>query len=136
MHPCQAYLAPELLSEPLSYLGRPVDTWALGAVVYEMIHGKFAFSGGSLEQVQSRIRAVKHQQIDPQVGRTPKAMIQGLLVYDPLKRLTAKEVLSRPWVANAFQEYDATCRIRTRHEQGFVDREFADELSRTENLSA
>ena len=63
-----AYMAPELIDESLSYLGPPVDMWALGAVVYELIHGRMAFSGvNDAVQLYSRIRKVSHQPIDTQV---------------------------------------------------------------------
>jgi len=108
-----AYLAPELLApEPLSYLGRPVDLWAFGAVVYEMIHGHFAFSGASLDQLQSRIRAVNHQPIEKKLSRGPRAIIVGLLVHDPAKRLTAEQVLAKPWVADAFREHGCSDELK------------------------
>ena len=53
-------MAPELSkSEP--YHGQPVDLWALSAVVYEMLHGKAAFRGNSMEQLGIRIMRVSHE---------------------------------------------------------------------------
>eukprot|EP00966_Prymnesium_polylepis_P023407 538870-Prymnesium_polylepis.1 len=48
------YMAPEL-SRREPYHGPPVDVWALCAVVYEMLHGKAAFRGSSMEQLGIRI---------------------------------------------------------------------------------
>ena len=48
-----AYMAPELvLGRP--YLGPPVDVWALGALVYELLHNKPAFRGESMTAVRAR----------------------------------------------------------------------------------
>ena len=112
-----AYLAPELLTEPLSYLGRPVDLWALGAVVYELIHGHFAFSGASMPELQARIRSCSHQPLDAKLSRGARGVIIGLLVRDPSKRLSACDVLAKAWVANAHSESDADGVRQVEHER-------------------
>ena len=49
-------MAPEMLGQPTSYLGLPVDVWALGAVAYEVCHGRHAFSSCTLDGLFDRIR--------------------------------------------------------------------------------
>lgn len=46
-------MAPEILSE--SPYGRPVDWWAMGVLIYEMLLGKAPFSGDTEERIFNSI---------------------------------------------------------------------------------
>ena len=53
------YLAPEIVSAAdahRGYLGRPVDMWALGCVVYEMLHLMPAFKAEERFELEGLIR--------------------------------------------------------------------------------
>ena len=55
------YMAPELtMDQKKGYKGHPVDMWAFGAMMYEMLHNKLAFNGVSAQQLNERIRSGKH----------------------------------------------------------------------------
>jgi len=94
------YMAPELSQRERSpYYGPPVDVWALCAVVYEMLHGKAAFRGSSMEQLGIRIMRVSHESFGPEASAAARGFIKKGLVFDTLKRATATELMSHAWVS-------------------------------------
>ena len=105
------FVAPELTVPPdangTGYLGRPVDMWALGAVLYNTIHGKHAFHGASFEQLETRIRAVSHEPFGPQVSSHAKSLVKGLLVHDPERRLTSSAAIAHPFLQMGKRESEA-----------------------------
>lgn len=107
------YMAPEIVKEqPYSY---GIDTWALGVLLYELIHGYSPFraqgnDNEELEEIMKNIVKYKFQ-IDKKVTNELKDLIQSnrlllkyieLLTPDHEKRLTASQIFSHPWV----QEYE------------------------------
>ena len=97
-----SYVAPEIASPAdahKGYLGRPVDMWAFGCVVYEMLHGgRPAFKCEERFELEGLIRRCNHQPIERRVPQGAKALLAGLLVANPATRLTALQVLyESPW---------------------------------------
>ena len=94
------YMAPELTQESKKgYLGHPVDMWAFGALIYEMLHNKVAFNGVSEQQLYQRIRGGTHTAFKKDISKEVQKLIKGLLVVDAGKRLTAKEASAVPYFA-------------------------------------
>ena len=91
------YMAPELNKTSPSYLGPPVDCWALGALVFELLEGRAAFSGTSAHQLVQRIRNVSHEPYRSGASRDAKALVKGLLHGEPSTRATASELLDHRW---------------------------------------
>ena len=102
-----SFFAPELTMAHEGYLGRPVDMWALGCVLFEMLHGLPAFSGGSVEQLFTRIRAANHVPFAPDLPGEARSIISALLTRDPMERLTAAALLDEPWIRSAPQTRSA-----------------------------
>ena len=102
-----SYLAPEIASPAdahRGYLGKPVDLWALGCVMYELLHcGRPAFKCEERFELEGLIRRCNHAPIDRSVPPVARALLAGLLVANPLARLTAEDVLTRhaSWLAMA-----------------------------------
>jgi hypothetical protein len=67
-------------------------------VLFEVIHGKPAFYGATLEQLETRIRAVSLAQFDATVSAGARALVQALLKAEPKERFTAKKVLEHSWI--------------------------------------
>ena len=102
-----SYLAPEIASPAdahRGYLGKPVDMWALGCVMYEMMHrGRPAFHCEERFELEGLIRRCHHGPIDKRVPPEARSMLGGLLVASPAARLTASQVLERAWLAPALE---------------------------------
>ena len=68
------YLSPELLTGRTA--GEADDVWSLSVVLYEMVSGRHPFSGGTLEEVQSRIRRQRLADAGPdESAPTPAAAV-------------------------------------------------------------
>lgn len=91
------YMAPELTQESKKgYLGYPVDMWAFGALLFEMLHSRVAFNGVSEQQLYQRIRQGKHCAFRKDIGKSLRATIVALLEVDPTKRLSAEKAATLP----------------------------------------
>ena len=85
-------MAPELTQEAKNkkgYVGPPVDMWAFGALLYEMLHSRVAFHAISEQQLHQRIRVAKHAPIGKHVNKEMRALLTSLLTVDPHLRLEA-----------------------------------------------
>ncbi|KAF5370886.1 hypothetical protein D9758_002086 [Tetrapyrgos nigripes] len=82
------YVAPELVEA--NETSESSDLWALGCIVYQMISGRFAFSGLS---EYLTLQKVKHMDYSFPEGfdEDAKDLVQKLLVRDPSQRLGAGE---------------------------------------------
>lgn len=93
------YNAPELV-RGVEYLGPPVDMWAVGAMLYEMLHGRPAFHGNTLPQIEQRIRTAQHQPLSLEVPADGRSLVSACLVASPNLRISASTALStHPWLA-------------------------------------
>eukprot|EP00908_Phaeocystis_cordata_P004389 Transcript_14774.p1 GENE.Transcript_14774~~Transcript_14774.p1 ORF type:complete len:435 (-),score=145.79 Transcript_14774:912-2084(-) len=94
------YMAPELHTAQVGdgYLGPPVDMWALGAMLYEMLHGKPAFRGASMEQLKLRIMRVSHEPFAPTTTTGAKSLVRELLQQSVEGRATARDCAMHSWL--------------------------------------
>ena len=96
------YSSPELIAvgggaHEKGYLGAPVDIWAAGAVIFEMLHGKPAFEGHTVALVEQRIRTVRPS-VPFAVSADAKAFVKALLVADAEQRADADTAQQHPWL--------------------------------------
>ncbi|KAJ3713381.1 kinase-like protein [Lentinula raphanica] len=82
------YIAPELVVANES--SESSDLWAVGCVVYQMISGRFAFSGLSEYLTLQKVKQVEYT-FPEGFDQNAKDLIQKLLVRDPTQRLGAGE---------------------------------------------
>ena len=73
--------------------------WALGAVVYEMLHNVPAFHGDTLNDIEIRIRSpAGHSAISKLASAAARSIVSQLLTIEPSSRPSAREVLEHPWL--------------------------------------
>ena len=93
------FLAPEMFKRHLSYMGNPVDMWALGVTLYVLVLAKFPFQGTGPELKRNIIANTPDFPITMTVNLSN--MLHRLLKRDPTKRPSAEEVLRHPFVTSA-----------------------------------
>ncbi|ESN90587.1 hypothetical protein HELRODRAFT_108666 [Helobdella robusta] len=104
--PCYTpyYVAPEVLG-PEKY-DKSCDMWSLGVITYILICGYPPFYSDHGQPIspgmKKRIRNGKYEfpkEEWSRVSKDAKDLIKGLLITEPDKRLTIKEVMHHNWVA-------------------------------------
>ena len=90
------YLAPELIAQ---HYGFPVDLWALGILIFLLLHGHYPFEApSSQELVEHIVTGNISDRISDQVSDLGRAFILGLCEVEESKRLTAKEAGKHLWI--------------------------------------
>ncbi|WP_328461342.1 protein kinase [Actinoplanes sp. NBC_00393] len=85
------YVSPERARDGASTVES--DLWSLGATVYAAVEGRSPYAR---ETAMATLAALATEQPDPPVRAGPLTpILEGLLQYDPLDRLTATEVENR-----------------------------------------
>jgi serine/threonine protein kinase len=92
------YLSPEMInSEPHT---NKLDIWALGILLFEMLHGHPPFRGTNPRE-QYRLIAAGSYTIEPFVSRSAAALIRSILQLNANNRPSIVDILKSQWV----QEY-------------------------------
>lgn len=78
------------------YDGR-IDVWALGILLYEMLHGNAPFKGESVKEVKQKMMRGSYN-ISSDISEEGKDLMMGILKFHPDDRLTLDEIVLHPWI--------------------------------------
>jgi len=96
-----SYVAPEILAgEPY---GCEVDMWSCGVILYVLLCGFPPFYSEQDGQLYELIKSGSYSFPSPywdDISENAKDLIRNLLVVDPSKRFTPKQILAHPFVTN------------------------------------
>ena len=84
-----------------------IDIWALGVLLYEMVHGHAPFRGDSVNEVKERMLKGSYELSDA-ISDSLKDLITDILKFDPQERLNIKDILAHKWVAE-MQDVISNC---------------------------
>ena len=86
------YMAPEVVENSESSF--EVDIWAIGVIMYYLIIGKLPFRGSNQEETKEKIKKVDYTyQKDAIISEAAKDLISQILVKDPIKRPSLRQIL-------------------------------------------
>ena len=90
-----SYAAPEML-QGKKYKPNPVDIWSSGIVLFAMICGYLPFEDDNNDLLYRKICIGKFT-IPDHVSSNCKDLLKKILVTDPNKRITIKQIKNHPW---------------------------------------
>lgn len=97
------YLSPEIIeSKPYSFKS---DIWSLGVVLYELCALKPPFVSDSLSFLALKIVRGQYQPIPNHYTKDMKNLVYSLLVVDPAKRPSIKQILAQPILQNRIKNF-------------------------------
>lgn len=83
----QITMAPEVLDR--KPYGINADIWSLGVVFYQMLTGKYPYSGLTRTDILKKIKDRNDYHFEDQrISKLAKDFIKGCLTVDPAKRIT------------------------------------------------
>ncbi|KAJ3141258.1 Serine/threonine-protein kinase stk11 [Geranomyces variabilis] len=93
------FLSPELAEGVAQCNGEPVDVWACGVTLYNMLTGRYPFEfdeDGNLLELYEKIVEGKFD-MPPDFDEDLQDLLSGMLTKDPLERSTTARILLHPW---------------------------------------
>ncbi|KAJ3154983.1 Serine/threonine-protein kinase stk11 [Geranomyces michiganensis] len=93
------FLSPELAEGVAQCNGEPVDVWACGITLFNMLTGRYPFEfdeDGNMLQLYEKIVEGTFD-MPPEFDEDLQDLLRGMLTKDPLKRSTTAEILLHPW---------------------------------------
>ena len=84
------YAAPEIIDGRI-YSGPEVDIWSCGVILYALVYGRLPFDEESIPLLFKRIKLAEYT-LRATISFEARSMISRLLVANPLKRATIKEI--------------------------------------------
>lgn len=102
--PC--YAAPELVVSSGPYEGRKVDVWSCGVILYAMLSGYLPFDDDPQNADGSNLARLYHYithtplTFPEYIQATPRDLLRKILVSNPNKRLSLRQVRNHQWLAS------------------------------------
>lgn len=93
------YVAPEVLADQ-GYDGKKADVWSLGVILYVLLAGFLPFDESTIVALFDKIQKAEYSYpswFSPEV----REVLDRILIVDPKKRITLKELKVHPWLQPA-----------------------------------
>ncbi|KAI8388541.1 kinase-like domain-containing protein [Radiomyces spectabilis] len=89
------YASPEIVTG-IPYNGAASDIWSCGIILYALLCGHLPFDDEDIRELLNKVKAGKYK-MPSTVSSQARDLIERILVVDPAKRLTMKDVQEHPW---------------------------------------
>lgn len=103
------FMAPEILkAEPYGF---PADIWAAGCVLYELMSGNHAFTGGSRDELFDNIKFNDTPGVPSRYSQELKDLLNKMLSKDPNFRPTADEIIQVPIIRKTLRNLEKKIKV-------------------------
>ncbi|XP_072968042.1 serine/threonine protein kinase OSK1-like [Typha angustifolia] len=115
------YAAPEVISGKL-YAGPEVDVWSCGVILYALLCGTLPFDD---ENIPNLFKKIKHgiYTLPSHLSALARDLIPRMLIVDPMKRMTIREIREHPWFQARLPRYLAVPPPDTTQQAKKIDEE-------------
>lgn len=94
------YMSPEMVQE--SDYDYKIDIWALGILLFELLHCHAPFPAKSIDEIKRRFSTGTYE-IKERSSEEYKHLIVSMLQFDPSRRIGIPEIKKSPWVLKCSQ---------------------------------
>lgn len=99
---------PELFSQKKNY-SKAVDIWSCGCIIFNMMTGVPPFYEEERENLMNAVQRGNYAGMSPDFdangSKELKELLAGMIVCNPLKRITADDLVQNKWIGAAHQKY-------------------------------
>ncbi|ORY89975.1 hypothetical protein BCR43DRAFT_480777 [Syncephalastrum racemosum] len=89
------YASPEIVAG-MPYNGDASDIWSCGVILYALLTGHLPFDDDNIRQLLKKVKAGRYT-MPSGISRNAQDLIRRILVVDPAKRLTMRQIIAHPW---------------------------------------
>ncbi|QCE12612.1 SNF1-related protein kinase catalytic subunit alpha KIN10-like [Vigna unguiculata] len=120
------YAAPEVISGKL-YAGPEVDVWSCGVILYALLCGTLPFDDENIPNLFKKIKGGIYT-LPSHLSPGARDLIPGMLVVDPMRRMTIPEIRQHPWFQARLPRYLAVPPPDTLQQAKKIDEEILQEV--------
>ncbi|XP_020584280.1 SNF1-related protein kinase catalytic subunit alpha KIN10-like [Phalaenopsis equestris] len=120
------YAAPEVISGKL-YAGPEVDVWSCGVILYALLCGTLPFDDENIPNLFKKIKGGIYT-LPSHLSSLARDLIPRMLVVDPMKRMTIREIREHPWFQARLPRYLAVPPPDTMQQAKKIDEEILQEV--------
>ncbi|KAJ3090583.1 hypothetical protein HK102_003289 [Quaeritorhiza haematococci] len=129
------YASPEII-KGIKYDGHLADIWSCGVILYALLTGNLPFDDENIRRLLSKVKSGMYY-IPDHVSPPAKDLIKRMLVVDPAKRITMKEIMTHCWFTSQSPKnngqilpgaMDHVATVRPVDDPGLIDQEIIQSL--------
>lgn len=120
------YAAPEVISGKL-YAGPEVDVWSCGVILYALLCGTLPFDDENIPNLFKKIKGGIYT-LPSHLSALARDLIPRMLVVDPMKRMTIREIREHPWFQARLPRYLAVPPPDTMQQAKKIDEDILQEV--------
>jgi len=94
----EKYAAPEVMQNQDPYVGKPVDVWSCGVILYIMVAGAFPFVEPTLACDLFKSLTDKKFQFPKHLSAELVDLLSKCWIIDPASRITVPEIMQHSWL--------------------------------------